>query len=279
MVYETQNYRSFLKATLAEKIQSNPQFSLRAFALHLGLSHAALSQVFKGTKNLSYDRALDIATRLKLSDAEKEYFCTLVQYESAKSSQLKSELLDKLNRIRPLHQVHHLSLDKFKLIADWYHLPILNMTYIKDFNFNAKTVALRLGITTNEAEVAIERLERLGMLSKDETGRLVKTEERFLASSDDMSAALRKFHRQFLEKAIDALENQTTAEKINGSETFAFNQQKIARAKEITEDFYNKILALAGEDDDGGPTDVYHLQVNCFNLTKTEKTKPLKDMQ
>lgn len=279
MVYETQNYRSYLKATLAEKIQTNPQFSLRAFALHLGLSHAALSQVFKGTKNLSFERAMDIANRLKLSEQEKEYFCTLVQYESAKSVQMKSELLDRLNRIRPQQQVHHLSLDKFKIIADWYHLPILNMTYILNFDFSPRAIALRLGITANEAEVAIERLERLGLLTKDETGRYTKTEERLMASSSDMSSALRRYHRQMLEKAIDALETQTTAEKINGSETFAFSADKIARAKEITEDFYNKILALADETDSSGPTDVYHLQVNCFNLTKTEMTSPIKDMQ
>lgn len=277
MVYETQNYRSFLKATLAEKIQTNPQFSLRAFALHLGLSHAALSQVFKGSKNLSYERAVDIATKLKLSETEKEYFCALVQYENAKSPLAKSELLDRLNRLRPQHQVHHLDLDKFKLIADWYHLPILNMTYLKDFSFTPRSIAARLGITVHEAEAAIERLERVGMLAKDDSGRYVKTEERFLASSEEISAALRRYHRQFLEKAIDALETQTAAEKINGSETFAFNRTKIARAKEITEEYYNKMLALAEEEDGSGPTDVYHLQVNCFNLTKTQKGVALKD--
>ncbi len=272
MVYETQNYRSFLKATLAEKIQANPQFSLRAFAQHLGLSHAALSQVFKGTKNLSFERAVDIANKLKLGEQEKEYFCTLVQYESAKGPQAKSELLDKLNRIRPQQQVHHLSLDVFKVISEWYHLPILNMTYIQGFDFTPKNVAARLGISAAEADVAIERLERLGMLAKDENGKYRKTEERFLAGSEEINQALRRYHRQFLEKAIDALETQTPAEKINGSETFAFSPAKVSRAKEITEDYYNRMLALAGEEDGGGPTDVYHLQVNCFNLTKTTKT-------
>jgi uncharacterized protein (TIGR02147 family) len=271
MVYETQNYRSFLKATLAEKAQKNPQFSLRAFSQFLGLTHGALGQVLRGNKNLSFDRAVDIANKLKLSKREKDYFCTLVQFEAAKNPETKIELLEKLNRLRPNSTINHVSVDTFKAMSEWYHLPILTMTGLAGFVFNTKNIAIRLGITPIDASIAIDRLQRLGLL-KEENGVWSQTGGRILASSDGPNKGLRQFHKQLLEKAITALEEQGPEEKINGSETFAFSQNKVARAKEITEEYYERMLALANEEDKTGPTDVYHLQVNCFNLTKNTKT-------
>jgi len=157
MVYETQNYRSFLKATLAEKAQKNPQFSLRAFSQFLGLTHGALGQVLRGNKNLSFDRAVDIANKLKLSKREKDYFCTLVQFEAAKNPETKIELLEKLNRLRPNSTINHVSVDTFKAMSEWYHLPILTMTGLAGFVFNTKNIAIRLGITPIDASIAIDR--------------------------------------------------------------------------------------------------------------------------
>lgn len=271
MVYETQNYRSFLKATLAEKAQKNPQFSLRAFSQFLGLTHGALGQVLRGNKNLSFERAVDIANKLKLSKREKDYFCTLVQFETAKNPETKIELLEKLNRLRPNSTINHVSVDTFKAMSEWYHLPILSMTGLSGFVFNAKNIATRLGITPIEASIALDRLQRLGLL-KEENGVWTQTGGRILASSEGPNKGLRQFHKQLLEKAIVALEAQGPEEKINGSETFTFSPNKVARAKEITEEYYERMLALAQEEDASGPTDVYHLQVNCFNLTKNTKT-------
>src|SRR5262245_23280894 len=138
MVQEHQNYRSYLRAVLAERIAQNPAYSLRAFARDLKVHPSQLSAIFKGKKGISLKSALRVAQRLSLAAAATEYFYLLVQYESAPSEEMKDIVMGKLRGMSNGAPVKDLSVDRFKLIADWYHLPILEMTEIMSFSLTAK---------------------------------------------------------------------------------------------------------------------------------------------
>ena len=274
MIFEFNNYRSYLKAVLTNKIESNPSYSLRSFASNLGISHAALSQVFKGTKNISYERAMDIGAKLKLKETEQEYFCLLVQFETVKDMEKRSAIQDRMNRMRPAKRSHDLSLDMFRIISDWYHFPILSMTRIKNFKFTSQNIAMRLGISELEASVAIDRLKRLELLEQNANGEWVESKSYLMASTETPSSALRKFHRQMLQKALDSIETEEAKDKVNGSETFAFNPSELSDAREITERYFNEMIELSEKSQaKSGATDVFHLQVNFFNLTNTKTEK------
>lgn len=268
MIFEHINYRSFLKASLAEKIVKNPMYSLRSFAKTLGLSHTAVSLVLKGTKNISFERAMDVGTKLNLTEIEQEYFCLLVQIETVKDPEKKSSIQDRLNRLRPSKKSYDLSIDAFKAISDWYHFPILSMTRLKDFNFTHATIAHRLGITEMEVNVAIERLERLELIEIVD-GKYQETKNYLMAQSSVPSTAIRTFHKQLLEKAMHAIDEHGPEEKVNGSETFAFNPTDLTEARTLTENYFDKMVELSEKSQkQNGATDIFHLQVNFFNLTK-----------
>ena len=275
MIYEHTHYRNFLRSVLAERTGKNPSYSLRAFANQLGVSHATLSQVIRGNKNFSYDRALEVGSRLGLEKNELEYFSLSVQFETAKSPESKRSIQEKMNTIRPASaaKVYDLSVDYFKTISDWYHFAILQLTRLKSFSFTPKNIAKRLKISTVEAETAIERLMRLELLEKISETKYARAENRLMISSPHQDQAINKFHQQFLEKAIDALHSQTPKEKITGSETFAISPQRVDQVRALTEEYFKKILKFAGDQKD--PTEIYHLQVNFFRLTQPDgKEKP-----
>ena len=48
-----QGLRPFLKMELDSRIKKNPSYSLRSFAKSLNISHAALSQILNGKRNLT----------------------------------------------------------------------------------------------------------------------------------------------------------------------------------------------------------------------------------
>jgi uncharacterized protein (TIGR02147 family) len=268
MIFEHNNYRSFLKAVLADKIAANPQFSLRSFGLALGISHAALSQVFNGKKNISYERALDIAQKLKLEETEQEYLCLLVQIETVRDMEKKIALHEKLNKLRPASRPTDLNMDIFRVISEWYHFPILSMTRLKNFKFTPKNIAKRLGISELEAAVAIERLVRVEFLEQKADGTWAECKSYLMIDSETPSSALRKFHRQMLEKSMKSIDDQKAVDKVNGSETFAFNPKSIKAARDITEKYFNEMVDLSEKTQKkDGATDVFHLQVNFFNLT------------
>jgi uncharacterized protein (TIGR02147 family) len=269
MVLEHSNYRSYLKGVLAHRQQKNGSYSMRAFAQTLGITQAAVSQIFSGKKNLSLDTALRIAGKLGLNEKETEYFCLLVQLESAKKPILKESVIKKINALNPKRPVQELSVELFRAISDWYHFVIRNMTEIEGFEFTPKAIAKRLGITPLEAETALDRLCRLELIERCEdraTVRYRKTRDYVIAKSPSSSEALRTFHRQMMDKAIESLYTQTPQEKVIGSETFAICPDYLQEAAEITEEYFQKMLSLGKKP--GKKTQVYHLGVQFFNVTK-----------
>lgn len=268
MILEHTNYRTFLKSLLVEKQKQNSAFSMRAFAKQIGIGQSALSQVIAGKKNLSLERATLIANKLNFTTKESEYFRLLIQLEGAKNLDFKKTILQQLSSLHPQNTVRDLTVDFFSMISDWYHLVIKNMVYLKKFKMTPENIANKIGISKIEAETALERLVRLELIEKD-----VKNEHQYnvvenyvMTKSVVPNGALRKFHKQMLNKAIDSLETQTPKEKFIGSETFAISEKDLPLAFEYADEFLKKVASLSKKEKEADH--VYHTNVQIFNLTK-----------
>lgn len=271
VIFEHTHYRPFLRSILTQRQARNSRYSMRAFAAQIGLTQAAVSQVLSGKRGLSVDTAIRIGKELGLSESENEYFRVLVQLEGTRNPDLKSSLMTRAQELNFRRPIKNLSVDLFRLIADWYHLPIKNLLRLKKFDFTPATISARLGVSKLEAECAIERLVRLKMIEPGSTkkGHYRVTDARIQIRSEVPNEALRRFHRQMLEKAIESLETQTPQEKILGSETFAISDRLLPEARKIAEDFFQKMAALSEQSEDRNQ--VYHLGVQFFNLMKSPK--------
>jgi uncharacterized protein (TIGR02147 family) len=267
MIYEHKSYRTFLREELAERAKKNPKYSLRAMALQLGFSHSTLSLVMKGSVNLSLESARKIASRLNLSPTETEYLCLLIQLDNSHDPEIKESILRRLQSLNPKGAPSHdLSVDVFKQRSEWYYTAIMGMSEFPNNNITPIQISKRLGITKIEAEVAIDRLLRLELLEKNESGQLVPVRDQLLLQSDATSdEALRKFYRQMFQKASEALETQNPKERISGFETIAIASEALKEAKEITEKYFQQMIALGKRHPK--KKQVYHLIVHFFNLT------------
>jgi uncharacterized protein (TIGR02147 family) len=260
------NYRELLRQELDSRIADNPQYSLRALALQIKLSSAMLSLILSGKRNLSAKRALDISKALKFNQRKTDYFLALVQLDSAKSPEVKSQLEEKIYHLAPKSEAQKIDTDIFQMISDWHHLSILQMTRTTLPKPTKDVVAKYLGISTSTAEEAIDRLLRLELLSKDENGDLHTTKSQILSSASRPNKALRNYHRQMLEKATLSLESQTPQEKFIGSETFAFDAEDLEKASEIFEECFSKIVRLASTRKE--KKHVYHVGIQMFRVTR-----------
>ncbi len=178
MIYEHKSYRSFLREVLADRTNKNPKYSLRAMAKNLGFASSSLSEVMTGKSGFSLPSARKIAAKLELSSEETEYLCLLVQLESSEDPEIRESLLTRLTSLMPKKlMIHDLGVDHFRQISEWYHSAILEMAELYHFELSPIKVAKRLGISKIEAEVAIERMFRLGLLKK------IKKEKSFALKS------------------------------------------------------------------------------------------------
>ena len=271
MIYEHASYRTYLRATLAERIAKNPAYSLRAMARQLTLSPSFLSEILAGDNNLSSARALSLGRGLGLAGPELEYFQLQVQLEGTQDPELKSSLLERQKVLNPTRQPQDLSVDVFKAIADWYHVPILEMANLERFDFTPAGISQALGIKQVEAQAAVERLLRLELLFQDSAGKISKAKEQWLISSKIPNEALRKYHRQMLGKAIDSLETQTPKEKFIGSETFPFDATQLQQARGVIEECFSKLVKLAATGKKRKK--IYHLGIQFFDLTLNDRKK------
>jgi uncharacterized protein (TIGR02147 family) len=264
MIFEHTTYQSYLHAELVERNAKNPRYSLRAMAKQIDVSPSTLSEIMKNKRQLSYKRAMVIAEKLGLSNREAEYFCTLVQKEAAYTAPMAERFHDKLTQLNPKYKVKDLSIDHFRAISEWHHLAIIPLVDVKNFRFTAFQISKTLGISTFEAQSAIERLLRLELIVKDKSGQFHRGED-FLAEAKVPEESLRKFHQQTLEKAIESLKTQSPQEKLMRTEQFAIDPILLPKADEIVEECVEKLVKLFAKSKN--KTDVYHLGIQLFNLT------------
>jgi len=67
-------FRLYLRSELARRLSSNPQYSLRSFALQLGINHSTLSQLLRGKRALTPRMIKTLGARLGLRPEEIEAF-------------------------------------------------------------------------------------------------------------------------------------------------------------------------------------------------------------
>lgn len=271
MIFSHSSYRTFLKTVLAEKQLKNKAYSLRAMARDLGLKPAHLSALIKGKNGLSLTSAMRAAQALGLDDSATEYLCLLVQYEAAKIPRLKETFLERMRAINKTTEVKDLNVDLFKMMSEWYHIPILEMTVLEGFQLTAENVAKKLGISRIQAEVAIERLIRLELLERGADGRFRKAVDNYVFKSSKPNPALRAFHKQMIMKAHDSIETQSPEERYVGSQTFSINPNDLKEASEIINEFRKKMVDLFDRSEK--KTKTYHLGIQLFDLTKGEKNE------
>lgn len=277
MIYKYTDYTFYLRDELIERQSRNPGYSLRAMARDFAMSPSQLSSVLKGQKGISPTTALRICSKLGLTAQEADFFQLLVQLRQTENAALKEQILGKLKAIHPEMHIRELSVDHFRMIADWYHFAILEMTQLKGFKLSAKTASRRLGITQIEAESAIKRLLRLELIEPDDERGYRKTEENLLVSSAAPNEALRHFHRSMLQKASDALETQSPEERYVGSQTFSIDVDQLDQAREILARCRRELVELF--DQGKKRTETYHLGIQLFRLTQPESKTLKKEKQ
>jgi uncharacterized protein (TIGR02147 family) len=261
MIFEYESIPGFLEAELRRRIQTNPNYSLRAFAQSLKLSPGALSDILKGHRGLGLKVTPRVAQALGLNKTEAKHLVFLAQkgkLNGVQSAIENSKLAPKEERL--------LSEEVFALVSEWYHFAILNLIDCKGFQWKATWIATRLGISRAQAKMAMDLLLRLNIVTRKNM-KYLANDSHITSETDIPSHAIRKYHRQILEKAIYSLDSQELGERDISGVGFAFDTSKIQDLKKDIADFQDKILAKYSH---GKKTEVYFLETALFKLSRGE---------
>lgn len=256
-------YRRRLRDELDARRDRNSSYSLRAFALQLGLSAGNLSRVLNGTLRLSALTAERVARKLALSPVESQAFVESVVTDPSVRERAAVKRIG-ATASRPRKE---LSLETYDLIADWYHYAILELTFVKNFRSEPRWIARQLGISVIEARRAIARLELAGLLETRD-GRLVKVDDELTNRDKGLTSASVKRHlAQMQAMATEALMRQPVERRVMLGMTVPADPAKLAVARQMMNDFMHALGAFLC---DGERRAVYQIGMELFPLQKEE---------
>lgn len=222
-----------------------------------------ISEVLRGRCGLSRKSATKIAEKIRLSPEDSDYFVALVECEHGRSPSRKLLATEIVKNYQAVHGFGELDLDLFRIIAEWYHFAILELTEIRGFQSNARWVARRLGITEREADEGVQRLIACDLLKADGAGgRWVKTHANLATPSGIPSQALREHHSQILDRAKTALENVPVEERDFSAVTMAISPRKLESARKLLKEFRRRFSEEVQDSEDKDR--IYCLSVQFF---------------
>lgn len=250
-----------IKLGLEEKIQKNPSYSLRAFAKQLGVSAATLSGILSGKRKLTAEMMGKIGFALNLNP--EEVWDHQRQALGYKENPAQAKFVE-------------LSQEMFMIVSEWYHLTILELMKLSDFKPDANWITKRLGVNSNQIKIAIDRLQRVGIL-EIKNGVWIDKTDGFTThyNPQQTSEAKKRYQKQLLEKSQESLERDDYLIRDHSSTTMAINTKDMLKAKKMIQAFRKKLCESMEET--RSPDEVYQLQIGFFPLTANKKTKNLKD--
>ncbi len=261
---------TILRNELKHRQIDNPSYSLRAFSRDLKLSAGYLSDVIKKKKNISVDKAVSISKSLELSWRDTQVFLQTAQLNNAKTTTARQFLRKEIKKTRSFYNAFtRIKSSQFSLVSDWYFFAIVELTELKNFEGSPDWVTKKLGISLGSARHALKLLKQHGYIFQDEEGRWTKRFDSGI--KDTPSADLRKFHRQHLQNAAIAIEDQSFEQRRASGTTMAINRKQLPEAYELMNEFRARMSALL---ETGDKDAVYHLAVQLFQLdSPTKKSK------
>jgi uncharacterized protein (TIGR02147 family) len=262
----THSVNQKLKDVFVERIRKNPQYSLRAYAKHLGLSPGGLSQILSGKKKLSVERAEVIAERMGLKSLERDVFLLKVEWASAKTEKRKSWILDQMRALSPTEVTHSVSADEFESFSRWYGLPLHELVRLRP-GIQVSEIAQFFSVPAPEVKDLCERMIRLKLLVSSESGALSTAVPYVHIASENRNQIIQAYYRELLPKIEDAVVNLTPKERAAGAEVFSISDDQLPEVTRLTNQYLDDLQKLTEKA--GESVRIYQALSVVFPLQKT----------
>ena len=251
---------------MKSRMRRNPGYSLRAFARDLEMPASKLSEVLRGLRQLSPQTAAKIASNLQLTEDERALFLNLVVSRQTRNVAARVQAENNLKSLVQGAEYGELGLERFKIISDWHHLAILEMTELDEFESNPSWIAGRLGLSTAVVREAIERLLSFGLIARDEAGSLKQTQINLATPTGIPSREIREHHSQILMKAETALHETEISERDFSAITLAFDPVQMPEVREELKKLRRRLSEKI--QDQTAKSRVYCLAIQFFPLDR-----------
>lgn len=261
-------YRQFLSDWLQERKESEPGFSLRAFAKAAGFSgHGHLRFILAGERNLSKRSLLKLTLALELNKEKARYLENLVFFNQAKTHEEKNHYYQELLKTRKTRSMRKLEAAQFEIFSQWHHSAIRELIGLKGFRPHADWIGQQLlpRIDSKAVNDSLKLLKTAGLIAKTANGYQV-TDEAITTDDEVRHLLVSNYHRQMLRLAEHALEKVPAAERDISSVSFKIRASDFGKLKQQIQWMRKEFRQFAVEDGTGER--VVQINIQLFPLSQ-----------
>lgn len=269
-IFDFDNYKDYLVTCgLPEGKYGHTSRNLQSWANRLGYkSPSSLSMVLTGERFPSKDMVNRLAGDFKFSSRERKYFELSIELEKARQKGKETDsILEKIKKLTPEKTHFSIGLTEFKVISEWYVVAVKQLidteNFIEDLDWISKR--LRKKVSPSQIRSAINNLLELGIIERDSSGKLKVMKAGLITSNDIPSSAIKKHHYGMLQRAQDALMEQSTDERQINSTTMRIKSEDLPEAKKVLFEFLKEFSTRF---QDESSEDIFQLNMQLFQLTK-----------
>ncbi len=246
------NYRDFLREFYFHKKSLRSGFSFRQFASMCKLkSPNYLQLVMNGSRNLSEESAIGVASAMRLNVNEKKYFLALVRIENAKTdvemSLAKREGLSSLKKIVS----KEIQKSSDQILNKWHHLVIRELVFLPDFEPSSEYVvsSLKNALSIKEAQESLDFLIKSGSIRFN--GLKWYVDDSVVDTGDDifLHTKMQKYHADVLRFWVTNLEQMDGAHQELGLINIPINSNKISELKLRMRQFQDETIGWLQSED------------------------------
>jgi len=276
-IFEYLDYRQYLRDFYASQKLKSRAFSHRAFSRRAGLrSSNYLSLIMKGQRDLSSEMAPRFARACGLDKQEASFFCDLVAYSQAKTTEEKNRYHERLARFGRFREAHQLLGEQTAYHQHWYMPAIRELVSLPGFDEDPKWIASQLepAISPRQAADALETLCRLGLLVQGAGGKLRQAQSLITTGPGPLGHQIFLYHQGMLDMAKQALDRLPRELRDISSLTLCVAEATLPVLKQRIREFRQELLQLA--ELESCPERVVQLNFQMFPLSKVARPNPPK---
>jgi uncharacterized protein (TIGR02147 family) len=222
----------------------------------------------QGKRNLGAQSIVAFTKALKLDARESSFFGDLVALNQAETLAERNRAFERVAANRRFRAARRLDGPLFEYLSRWYYPAVRELAARADFEEDPKWIASQIlpKITAEEARTALGTLERLGLLVRDPSGRLLRGEPSLTTGHEVRSVVVPAYHRQMIERAGVAVDNVPPEERDISALTVCVRASTLADLKERIHRFREEMLERC--DTEAEPERVYQLCIQLFPLSQ-----------
>jgi uncharacterized protein (TIGR02147 family) len=271
-LFESLDYRHFLKQHFDEVRKEKNWFSYRMIANKLKIDAGQLVKILQGQRHISERLIPAFSKFLGLEKKEQEYFTCLVRFNKAKTGSDTELYFEKLMEIKDL-TLPQVEPDQDKFYQKWYHsvIRVLFAFYKFDGDFKKLGSLLSPAISAKEAQESVALLLELGLIEKKSDGSMSISDRFITGGGNWRMLAVRHFQRQTIQLSERSLMNDPPAMRDISSLTISIPEERLGEFRAMIAEFRKSILRQVMEIKQE-PDRVYQLNLQLIPVAVVGKT-------